>query len=608
MARGLIGAVLFSTGFLSSMSQGRAQEPPQEGLRPRAHVQVGLNPHQIAFSPDGRRAYVAVAGSDRVTVVDTETFRIRASLDVEGTPLGVAVLDGGAALAVTRFSTDRVARIGAHAGALLDEIQVGGGPSLLVGPFPESRFLVSSERTHRLLVLDASTFELTAAVPVGERPFPPHATTNGRVALVPAYDDGTVARVDLPEGRVVWTVPVGVRPSGGAVLPGDTLYAVAVRGEDRVALLDLRTGRVRGDVREGIGREPFSVVTHPLLGVAFVNNTASHDLSVLELSTLRIVERVPVPEIPIVMAVHPDGASLWVSSEGDDGLTVLAVPEAYRVPATGAPPQPAGSDIWVADLRLRNGIYALGTPVRVTDRPGYDNQPHFLPDGDAFLYTSIDAAGQADIWRADVESGTTEPFTRTAPESEYSPTPLPDGTGISVVRVEADSAQRLWRFDWDGQPGGVLFPDLEPVGYHAWIDDGRVAAYVLDDPPELRIADLGLEESRPVAQGIGRSLHFVADRRALSYVQFDDRGRGSVRLMDVGTGVVATLTPVREESQDMAWTPGGVLLMAEGSQLHQWTASGGWQLVADLSPHGLEGITRLAVSPRGDRVALVAER
>ena len=37
------------------------------------------------------------------------------------------------------------------------------------------------------------------------------------------------------------------------------------------------------------------------------------------------------------------------------------------------------------------------------------------------------------------------------PENEYSPQPIPDDDGFSVVRVEADGDQRLWRF---GPAGG----------------------------------------------------------------------------------------------------------------------------------------------------------
>jgi len=570
-------------------------------------VNVGLNPHQIAFGPEADKAFVAVAGSDRVMVVDTDTYEVRWRIRVSETPLGVAVLNRGFSIAVTRFGADRMARVGSRAGAVLDEIETGGGPSLIVGPLPGYRFLVSSEQANRLLVVDGSGFEVTASIPVGARPFPPAATSDGRLAMVPAYDDGTVSAIDLATEQTLWTVEVGERPSGGAVLPGDTIYAVAVRGDDRLGLIDLRTGQVTGYIEDGVGEGPFSVVVSPRLRVAFVNNTASHDVSVLDLRTLRVIDRVPVPELPIVMAGAPAGGTLWVSSEGDDLLTILEIPPGYRAVAPQTPTT-TGTDIWVADLIPRDGWVELGAVTRVTDRPGYDNQPHLLPGGQHLLYTSVDQVGQADIWQADLETGVNWPFTNTSQESEYSATLMPDGNAISVIRVEADSTQRLWQFDMSGQNPMLLVPDVAPVGYQAWIDEQTVGVFVLGDPPSLQVLDLGSGQRRVVAHNVGRSLHAVPGMGAVSFVEFDDQGEGTIRAVDGQTGTLTSLTTTRPGSQDYAWTPSGVLLMAEGSMLYQWTAAGDWRRVADLGQYGLSDVTRLAVSSDGGRLALVANR
>ena len=65
-----------------------------------------------------------------------------------------------------------------------------------------------------------------------------------------------------------------------------------------------------------------------------------------------------------------------------------------------------------------------------------------------------------------------------------------------------------------------------------------------------------------------------------------------------------------EPGEDYAWTPDGKLLMGQGAKLFVWdpTLGGDWREIADLGSAGIGGITRLAVSPLGDRLALVAER
>jgi hypothetical protein len=57
---------------------------------------------------------------------------------------------------------------------------------------------------------------------------------------------------------------------------------------------------------------------------------------------------------------------------------------------------------------------------------------------------------------------------------------MPDGVHFSTVRVEADSAQRLWKFALRGDESPTLLIEkIQPVGYHVWASDvtlgGRVA-------------------------------------------------------------------------------------------------------------------------------------
>jgi len=276
------------------------------------------------------------------------------------------------------------------------------------------------------------------------------------------------------------------------------------------------------------------------------------------------------------------------------------------LPSLAAQAQP-GTDVWVADLTVRAGRVTLSTPVNLTARAGYDNQPAFLPDGSGLLFTRIGADGQADVWRYDFAAHGAHALT-TTPESEYSPTPIP-GTGrISVVRVERDSTQRLWRFDADGSHPALLLDQLKPVGYHAWATDRILALFLLGDPNALVLATVGGDRADTVARNIGRSLQTVPGRRAVSYVQLKDSSEAWLMEVDAGTGAVRRLMRLPSGAEFHAWTPGGLVLVSDGTTLYQWDprGAGPWQPVADLGALGLVGVTRLAVSPAGDRLALVA--
>lgn len=285
-------------------------------------------------------------------------------------------------------------------------------------------------------------------------------------------------------------------------------------------------------------------------------------------------------------------------------ITTFIVAALQAAAQTQGPP---GTDIWVADLAIRDGHAIVGAPVNVTARPGYDNQPAFLPDGSGFLYTRIGADGEADIWRYDFATHAAHAVT-TTPESEYSPTVMPRAGGISVVRVELDSTQRLWRLDLDGSHPTLLFQQIKPVGYHAWAGDSVLALYVLGNPNALVLAHPGSEHADTVARNIGRALQLIPGRRAVSFVQVVDSTRSWLMELDADSARVRRLILLPRGAEFHVWTSGGLVLASDSTALYQWDLRGAasWQRVADLSALGLKGVTRLAVSPSGDRLALVA--
>ena len=271
---------------------------------------------------------------------------------------------------------------------------------------------------------------------------------------------------------------------------------------------------------------------------------------------------------------------------------------------------PPGTDVWLADLhREQTGPPSIGEPTNLTQRAGYDNQPFFVPDGSGLWYTAVDEHdGQADIWRYDFAPRMVARVTASSPESEYSATPLPDGSGISVIRVEADSTQRLWRFDADGANASVILEDVAPVGYHAWADERTVVMFVLGSPATLQRADVVSGAVETIAEDVGRSIQRIPSSNDVSFVQLHGDGTSSIMRLSPGASEPELVVETVGGGDFHAWTPDGTLLMADGSVVYAWTpgVTDGWEAVADFANLRLT-ITRLAVSPDGSQIALVGE-
>lgn len=265
-------------------------------------------------------------------------------------------------------------------------------------------------------------------------------------------------------------------------------------------------------------------------------------------------------------------------------------------------------------VQLTAGLASMkaATPTPVAIDPGYDNQPAFSPDGARILVTGNHDGEQMDIYSFDRATKQLSLLTHTV-EGEYSPTFVPTGVdeagAFSVIRVEGDGTQRLWRFNAKGENPTLVLRDIKPVGYHAWVDADHLALFVLGKPATLQLARVSTGAAEIVASDIGRSLHRVPGTRSVSFIQKEPSGEYWVKQIDVDTKSITPLVRTAEGSsdRDCAWMPDAkTLLMSSGTKVMSWTrGQSGWTEVFDGAPHELGAISRLSVSSKGDAVAMV---
>jgi hypothetical protein len=284
------------------------------------------------------------------------------------------------------------------------------------------------------------------------------------------------------------------------------------------------------------------------------------------------------------------------------GCASAPAPAVVTVPATDTA---RSTDVYLYRLG-RSLIPFRERVINITNRRGYDNQPAW--DRDALYYTS-QRGPQYDIYRYQHGSHTA---VTTTPESEYSAALTPDGTAFTVVRVERDSSQRLWRFPFNGGSPTVVLPSVKPVGYFAWLDSTTLALFVLGSPNTLRIADTRSGEAQIVTSAIGRSIQRVPGGRRASFVQRSGN-RWVLKTVDPairsnGVFRVDTVATLPDSAEYVVWRSDRILYTAGGSRIYRLERpSTRWVQVVDLSSAGIRRINRLALSQDGNTLAFVAD-
>jgi len=289
-------------------------------------------------------------------------------------------------------------------------------------------------------------------------------------------------------------------------------------------------------------------------------------------------------------------------------VALLSQLPAPVVPAGPAQPVvPPATDIYELSFDGSLDNLRTATPQPIATARGYDNQPFFTPDGTALWFTANRDGKQTDIYEFHRKTRQVRQLVST-PEAEYSAAATPDGNGLSVIRVENDGMQRLWRFDAAGANPRVVLADVRPVGYHAWIDGDQLALYVLGQPSTLQHVRVSTGKATVVARSVGRSLHRMPGTQAVSFVHREAPDDVWVKQFDPATGAVTPLVRAVPGSgeRDVAWMPDGTLLMSAETTIFAWRRGDkDWREIYTVAPQQLGAVTRMAVAPDGRTLAIV---
>jgi len=304
---------------------------------------VGLLPHGLLLSPDGRTLYVAVVGSQSIAEIDVASGSLRRTFLTGPVPLrradgttNQAHLDRGALVGHT---TCYDCHSGAPGGALPK--YVGARPFGLLLSADASRLLVSHLRPVEpdrlgaepgpIAVIDLRTGSIERTVALAPAGAATEAVALGRVG----HDLWAILRPPQPSrapGLVRRLDPVTLQGRGDAATGSDPVALLPLPGRGTALISNFETDTVseHGDVDGAVLRHlvaapgPLGLVLLPggsdVLALDYYSNALSFlDLDAGTTATIPFADTTAAYANPTQAALATDGRSAWVVSGGTDG-------------------------------------------------------------------------------------------------------------------------------------------------------------------------------------------------------------------------------------------------------------------------------------------------
>lgn len=217
-------------------------------------IRTGTFPEDLAVTPDGTQLWVANTGPQTqpgsptsVSVIDTATKKVTATIPTKGSPTQVAFSpDGSEAYVVTAdglftFSTKTLTKTGFTSGL---------GEPRSVAVAPDGTLYVTDTDGNSVKVLTPGG-RVTATISVGELPWDVVVSADGKTAYVANPDSDTVSVISTATGAVTATVPVTGDPDTLGLTPDGSQLWIGQRSLAYVTLLDTKTDAVVGSLNLG---------------------------------------------------------------------------------------------------------------------------------------------------------------------------------------------------------------------------------------------------------------------------------------------------------------------------------------------------------------------
>ncbi|NIR51915.1 beta-propeller fold lactonase family protein [candidate division KSB1 bacterium] len=295
-----------------------------------ATIHTGQGPHEVDVSSDGKIAVVSNYGIRRepgstLSVIDLQSLQVTETIDLKKyqRPHGVMFLPNGESLLVTAESQKTLLVVNVKIGKIAQAIETGQNVSHMVVHDPErNRAFVSNIGSGSVTVIDLQTSEAVGTIETGAGAEGIDISPTGKEVWVSNRADDTISIIDTKTLEVVETVECSAFPIRLKFTPDGKFVLVSNARSGDVAVFDakerteikrisMKMAAVEGKEerlfsdRFGESPVPVGILVHPNGDAAYVANTNADIVTVIEIESWQISNRLPTGKEPDGLGYSP---------------------------------------------------------------------------------------------------------------------------------------------------------------------------------------------------------------------------------------------------------------------------------------------------------------
>lgn len=280
--------------------------------RPLATLPVGINPHDLAITRDGRWAYLAIMGTDQqpghsVTVLDLQQRTVKATFDTAPYQRchDLRVSRDGKLLWLTCAPSKAVLKLDARDGKLRRTWKLDQEGAWMIAVTPDERKLytanlegksvsVIDRRTNRVRNLAFPSSQIGMDIP-----------RDGHTLWVHHMESSTLSVIDVATDKVIATVPSAGKGFGRVKFTPDGKLVLVPQSESHsVAVFDAASRQLLAAIP--LSAAPKVITISADSRRAFITSPATNQILVVDIAARKEIATIPTGKAP-------DGIG-WVAS------------------------------------------------------------------------------------------------------------------------------------------------------------------------------------------------------------------------------------------------------------------------------------------------------